>query len=152
MFIAKGRVNSCLLIWPQKTFQSCWKICLQMNARRLFQEWNVFPVLPQLQPAAKPWTDKLAILPSLQNQPHSKSIRHGCVGQPSPRYVLHWHINTITAKWTKNASTSYMASPGHVNAKNEWLGKIGTVYPRPVLWCYLWGFNWGYNLNDKNER
>ena len=29
---------------------------------------------------------------------------------------------------------------GHVNPKKPSLAKMGTVYPRPVLWCSLWGF------------
>ena len=29
---------------------------------------------------------------------------------------------------------------GHVNPEKPILAKMGTVYPRPVLWCCLWGF------------
>ena len=40
------------------------------------------------------------------------------------------------------------ATAGHVNPKKPTTGKIGTVYPQPMLWRRLWGYKANLKLQQ----
>ena len=70
------------------------------------------------------------ILPSLHNQTHTNLWGNGHIGQPA-----HGFIDTSM----KIQDTSLIRTiAGHVNPQNP-LGKIGTLYPQPMLYDAIFG-------------
>ena len=107
------------------------KFCKSISINFLFHSWvcgiNIFYNIKVI---------KITILPSI----HTQRLRHGCVDQPGPRYVL---IVTI------NLQQSAL-KPDTLTPKTSNKEKQGPC--TQMLWCHLWGFRLIYKQQNKRLR